>query len=95
MYGRDPNWGRILSAAGAALPARSFPRTELHLGGLKLVERATAVALGADERARLHDVMAGSEVDIVLDLKSGVGKGEVYFSDLGHEYVTINAEYHT
>ena len=39
--------------------------------------------------------MQGSEVDIVLDLKSGVGTGEVYFSDLGHEYVTINAEYHT
>ncbi len=95
MYGRDPNWGRILSAAGAALPARSFPRTELHLGGVKLVERATAVALDEQDRVRLREVMQGSEVDIVLDLKSGVGTGEVYFSDLGHEYVTINAEYHT
>lgn len=95
MYGCDPNWGRILSAAGAALPARSFPSVELHVGGVKLVERATAVSLQPEERALLKEVMHGSEVDIVLDLKSGVGAGEVYFADLGHEYVTINAEYHT
>lgn len=95
MYGCDPNWGRILSAAGAALPARSFPSVELHVGGVKLVERATAVALQPEERALLKEVMHGSEVDIVLDLKSGVGAGEVYFADLGHEYITINAEYHT
>ena len=95
MYGCDPNWGRILSAAGAVLPARSFPSVELRVGGVKLVERATAVPLDRGEQARLREAMHGSEVDIVLDLKSGVGTGEVYFSDLGHEYVTINAEYHT
>ena len=95
MYGCDPNWGRILSAAGAALPARSFPSVTLHMGGVTLVERATAVSLEPEEAARLREVMHGSEVDIVLDLKSGVGSAEVYFADLGHEYVTINAEYHT
>ncbi len=39
--------------------------------------------------------MRGCEIDIVLDLSAGAGTDEVYFSDLGHEYVTINAEYHT
>jgi len=95
MYGCDPNWGRILSAAGAALPARSFPSVTLRIGGVTLVERATAVSLEPEEAARLREVMHGSEVDVVLDFKSGVGTAEVYFADLGHEYVTINAEYHT
>ena len=39
--------------------------------------------------------MAGPEVDIRLDLGSGHGSDIVYFADIGHEYVTINAEYHT
>lgn len=95
MYGCDPNWGRILSAAGAALPSRSFPSAALHIGGVGLVERATAVPLSVEDRDRLRAVMAGSEVDIGLDLHSGMGTSEVYFADLGHEYVTINAEYHT
>ena len=95
MYGCDPNWGRILSAAGAALPNRSFPAVCLDIGGVRLVENAGAVALSEEERARLREVMDGSEVDIVLDLQSGVAADEIYFSDLGHDYVTINAEYHT
>jgi glutamate N-acetyltransferase/amino-acid N-acetyltransferase len=95
MYGRDPNWGRILSAAGAALPARTFPHVSLTIGGVTLVEHTTAVSLKPEDGERLRQVMEGSEVDIHLDLKSGVGSGEIYFSDLGHEYVTINAEYHT
>jgi glutamate N-acetyltransferase / amino-acid N-acetyltransferase len=95
MYGCDPNWGRILSAAGAVLPGRPVPNAMLVLGGVQLVEEATAVGLPSDEKARLREVMASSEVDILLDLGLGAGEDEVYFSDLGHEYVTINAEYHT
>ncbi|MHB0979780.1 MAG: bifunctional glutamate N-acetyltransferase/amino-acid acetyltransferase ArgJ [Thermoleophilia bacterium] len=95
MYGRDPNWGRILSAAGAALPSRSFSGATLDIGGVRLVEGAAAVPLELEDRTRLREVMDGSEVDIVFDLRSGVGTSEVYFADLGHEYVTINAEYHT
>lgn len=95
MYGRDPNWGRILSAAGAALPSRSFPAASLQIGGIALVEHATGVPLSSEQSGRLRGVMDGSEVDMVLDLGSGPGSSEVYFADLGHEYVTINAEYHT
>ncbi|MCZ7662085.1 MAG: bifunctional glutamate N-acetyltransferase/amino-acid acetyltransferase ArgJ [Thermoleophilia bacterium] len=95
MYGGDPNWGRILSSAGAALPQRTFPAVSLDIGDVRLVRNAGAVDLSREERERLHEVMRSSEVDIVLDLQSGVAISEIYFSDLGHEYVTINAEYHT
>jgi glutamate N-acetyltransferase/amino-acid N-acetyltransferase len=95
MYGCDPNWGRILSAAGAVLPGRAMPNVMLIVGGVQLVEEATAVDLGGEETATLEAVMAGPEVDILLDLGVGASEDEVYFSDLGHEYVTVNADYHT
>jgi glutamate N-acetyltransferase / amino-acid N-acetyltransferase len=95
MYGGDPNWGRILSSAGAALADHGLNETVLEMGGLRLVERATPLSLEPDEEARLRQVMDGPEIDILLDLKAGSSQETVYFSDLGYEYVTINAEYHT
>jgi len=95
MYGGDPNWGRILSAVGAALPGRTFPETALRFGDIALVESGVPVDPGAQGRARLQEIMSGGEIEIGLHLGHGDGKDEVFFSDLGHEYVTINAEYHT
>jgi len=95
MFGGDPNWGRILSAAGAALPDRSFPEVTLAVGGVQLVERGLPLALEPEEWARLREAMAGPEIPLEFDLGAGPGGDEVYFADLGHEYVTINAEYHT
>jgi glutamate N-acetyltransferase/amino-acid N-acetyltransferase len=95
MYGRDPNWGRILSAVGAALPGRLFPEVSLDFGPVRLVEGGLPTHLEEGQRAALSAHMAGTEVDVLLDLGAGPAKDEVFFSDLGHEYVTINAEYHT
>ena len=95
LCGCDPNWGRILSAVGAALPDSSFPHVTLDIGGTRIVQDAEPVDLGSDERDALHATMKGCEIDIVLDLSVGAATDEIYFSDLGHEYITINAEYHT
>jgi len=95
LYGCDPNWGRILSAVGAALPDSSFPRVTLDIGGIRIVQDAEPVDLGPERRDTLHGTMKGCEIDINLDLSAGTASDEVFFSDLGHEYVTINAEYHT
>lgn len=95
MYGCDPNWGRILSAAGAELAGRTLPRAYLEIGGLRVAENAQAVPLTAETERLLREVMARSEVDLLLHLGSGRGHEEMYFSDLGHEYVTVNAEYTT
>ncbi len=95
IHGGDPNWGRILSSVGAAVPDSSFPKVELFIGGLRIVEAGGAVELGPEERESLQASMRESEIDMLLDLGRGSGTDEVYFADLGHEYVTINAEYHT
>ncbi len=95
MNGQDANWGRILSAAGAALPSRSVPHAALWLCGVKVVEDSTACAVSPGDRADMVAGMKQPEIDIRLDLGLGESSAELFFADLGHEYITINAEYHT
>ncbi|HEU4737786.1 MAG TPA: bifunctional glutamate N-acetyltransferase/amino-acid acetyltransferase ArgJ [Solirubrobacterales bacterium] len=77
LFGRDPNWGRIAQAAGAALAGEE-------LGELG-AEAIDAAELGADV----------DEAEIGLRLGRGENRAHVWFSDLGYEYVKINAEYTT
>ena len=95
MNGGDPNWGRIISSAGAAMAGRSLPKAVLELCGVRVVQDGAASPVSDDERARMTAGVRASEVDIWLDLGLGQASAEVYFADLGHEYITINAEYHT
>lgn len=95
MHGGDPNWGRIISAAGAALAGRSLPRSVLRLCDVKVVEAGAASAVSAEERAQMVAAVRQPEVDIQLDLGLGESSTELFFADLGHDYITINAEYHT
>ncbi|MBS1679405.1 MAG: bifunctional glutamate N-acetyltransferase/amino-acid acetyltransferase ArgJ [Actinobacteria bacterium] len=77
LHGRDPNWGRIAQAAGAALAG-----AEMDEIGAESIEAAD---LGADT----------PEANIALRLRRGDARAHVYFADLGHDYVTLNAEYTT
>ncbi len=93
MTGADPNWGRIVSAAGYAGVPLDPDRLKLRLCGVPVFEGG--VPLEFDEVA-LRGVMRESfELPVELDL--GMGKADCTFwtSDLTHEYITINAEYHT
>jgi len=95
MHGADPNWGRIMGAAGACLAGRYLPQASLHLCGVQVVERGAARMVPTAEQAELKALMKQAEIDIELDLGLGSSSAEVYFADLGHEYISINAEYHT
>jgi glutamate N-acetyltransferase/amino-acid N-acetyltransferase len=95
MHGGDPNWGRILSSAGAALAGYSLPNAGLWLCGVQVVDGGAAALVPDSDRESLVRAMKGPELEILLDLGLGAGAADVYFSDLGHEYITINAEYHS
>ncbi len=92
VHGGDPNWGRIAQAVGAAL----HDATPLPLD--IWIEDVQVCAAGA---ARPYDVpalaraVAGEEVEYTVSLPGEGAEAEVFFSDLSHEYVTINAEYTT
>ncbi len=93
MTGADPNWGRIVSAAGYAGVPLDPDRLKLRLCGVPVFEGG--VPLEFDEVA-LRGVMRES-FELPVELNLGMGKADCTFwtSDLTHEYITINAEYHT
>jgi glutamate N-acetyltransferase/amino-acid N-acetyltransferase len=89
LYGRDPNWGRILCAAGYAGVPLVPEKVRLWIGDVVLLEGG--VPTGNDAAG----VMEAAEILIRVDLGAGGQACSVWTCDFSHEYVTINAEYHT
>ena len=93
LHGADPNFGRILQAAGQAMPGPFL--VDLEIEGHQVVSAGEAVPLSEHEVRQLEHAVRADEVEYSLTLPGEGGETEVYFSDLSHEYVTINAEYTT
>jgi len=85
VYGRDPNWGRVTQAVGAALAGISGPPPVVSL---------TFDGVGPDD-PDVVEVMAREEYEMHVGLGRGSASAEVFFCDLTHEYVRINSEYTT
>jgi glutamate N-acetyltransferase/amino-acid N-acetyltransferase len=92
LNGGDPNWGRIAQAVGSALRDAAPLPLDIWIEDVQVC-RAGA-ALPFDESA-LAGAVAGEEVEYVVGLPGEGAEAEVFFSDLSHDYVTINAEYTT
>jgi glutamate N-acetyltransferase / amino-acid N-acetyltransferase len=96
LHSADPNWGRLVQAAGAALAGRDWLPVPLPLDilieGIPVCSAGAAIAY--DESA-LAAAIQGDEIEYELTLPGSGCETEVFFSDLGHEYVKINAEYTT
>jgi glutamate N-acetyltransferase/amino-acid N-acetyltransferase len=89
-FGRDPNWGRILAAAGSAFCAGGFARVDVERLELSL-NGVTVFAAGEPTGAEVP--LEGAVCRIELDLGLGPGRAGYLASDLTYEYVRINAEY--
>ena len=92
LHGGDPNWGRIIQAVGMALPDSSRIPVDIEIEGTLVCSAGTAVPY--DEGA-LAKAVAGDEVEYLVRIPGTGSVSEVFFSDLSHEYVTINSEYTT
>jgi glutamate N-acetyltransferase/amino-acid N-acetyltransferase len=96
LHGADPNFGRILQSAGHALAGTGAPfLVDLEIEGQQVVSGGQVVPLDDGEFARLEQAVTADQVEYVLTLPGEEGETEVFFSDLSHEYVTINSEYTT
>ena len=95
LHGRDPNWGRILQAAGAAVPDADLSQLNLHIEDIHVAGAGGAMALPDPTVKRLDAAMAGPEVEMRLDLATAGDETEIFFCDLGHGYVSFNSEYTT
>jgi glutamate N-acetyltransferase/amino-acid N-acetyltransferase len=93
LHGADPNFGRILQAAGQVLPPPFL--VDLEIEGRRVVTAGEGGELRTDDLRSLEEAVSGTEVEYALTIPGEGGETEVFFSDLSHEYVTINAEYTT
>jgi glutamate N-acetyltransferase/amino-acid N-acetyltransferase len=92
LAGADPNWGRILAAAGRAGVKFDFRRTDIHLAGLLVCKT------GREHRFSefvAHKRMLATHVPILVNLNSGKGTARVWTCDFTGDYVDINASYRT
>ena len=93
LHGADPNFGRILQAAGAVWPQGEPFVADLAIEGRQLVSAGDAVGVGPEELSDLEQAVSGPEVEYELTLAGEGGETQVFFSDLSEEYVSFNAEY--
>lgn len=105
LYGGDPNWGRIVQAVGAVLPGPRLTPVGVRIEGVEICRDGQEVPF---DRPALAALVQGPEVDYEVTIGAPTvedgapgtaaayaNESELYFSDLGHEYVTLNAEYTT
>jgi glutamate N-acetyltransferase/amino-acid N-acetyltransferase len=92
LHGGDPNWGRIAQAVGAAVPDAAPLRLDIWIEDVQVCSGGAAVG---HDVAALAQAVAGDEVEYAVRLPGEGAEAEVFFSDLSHDYVSINAEYTT
>jgi glutamate N-acetyltransferase/amino-acid N-acetyltransferase len=90
--GGDPNWGRVLAAAGRSGVKFDPERTDVYLGGLLACRRGTAHPFS---EKLAHKRMMRERVPVVVDLRAGKGRARVWTCDFTSDYVQINASYRT
>jgi glutamate N-acetyltransferase / amino-acid N-acetyltransferase len=87
LHGGDPNWGRIAQAVGAAVHDAAPLPLDIWIDDVQVCAGGVAVP---------HEPPSlGEEVEYTVGLPGGGAEAEVFFSDLSHDYVSINAEYTT
>jgi glutamate N-acetyltransferase / amino-acid N-acetyltransferase len=91
LHGGDPNWGRIVQAVGAALPGEPLA-VDVTIEGVPVCVAGARVPF---DEADLAGMVDRPEVEYEIGLPGEGAEAEVLFSDLSHEYVTINADYTT
>lgn len=90
LHGGDPNWGRILAALGRSGARFSIKRVSLSAADVVLVKNGEPASYREKDAAK---VFSRERVLLRLDLGSGAGRAVVLSSDLGHDYVSVNADY--
>ncbi|UGS36216.1 bifunctional glutamate N-acetyltransferase/amino-acid acetyltransferase ArgJ [Capillimicrobium parvum] len=92
LHGGDPNWGRIAQAVGAALPGTAPLALDIAIEGVQVCSGGMALPV---DQAALDAAVAGPEVEYEVGLPGEGADAELFFSDFGHGYITINADYTT
>jgi glutamate N-acetyltransferase/amino-acid N-acetyltransferase len=92
FFGNDPNWGRLMMAAGRAGVRFDPDRAALWIGDVQLVRAGEPLPF---DHAAAVAALKQPEVTATLELAEGSSTARVWTCDFSYDYVRINAEYHT
>ncbi|HKW90224.1 MAG TPA: bifunctional glutamate N-acetyltransferase/amino-acid acetyltransferase ArgJ [Candidatus Acidoferrales bacterium] len=90
LAGADPNWGRIIAAAGRSGVRFNPDRVEIRMAGILMCRRGRAFPFN---EGVAHRRLLANQIPIILDLHSGRGSARVFTCDFTEDYVKINASY--
>ncbi|MBI9112073.1 bifunctional glutamate N-acetyltransferase/amino-acid acetyltransferase ArgJ [Maridesulfovibrio ferrireducens] len=91
LFGEDPNWGRIVAAAGRSGAEFNPNMLTLRFGKITVFKEGKPVE--GDLDALLDPIMRKQDIEIIIDLGDGDGTARLMASDLTNEYISINADY--
>ncbi len=101
IHGCDPNWGRIISAAGNSGVKFNLNDVDLNIGNHKILEKGKLNKYDSQKvtdyiRSKMKGrYLVDDIVQIMINLNSGESKGKAWGCDLSKKYVEINSEYTT
>ncbi len=93
LFGRDPNWGRILQTIGAGRVTFEASRMIVKLAGVTVFRAGRPTGPAARQKAQA--ALAARDIEIAVDLGAGRGAARMWTCDLSYDYIRINAEYTT
>ena len=93
FFGNDPNWGRLMGAAGRAGVSLNPDKVDIFYNDVCVVRKGTLTNSKAIQRAK--NVARKTFFTVTFKAHRGVEQASVYTSDLGHNYVRLNSEYPT
>ena len=101
VHGCDPNWGRIISAAGNSGVEFNLDEVDLYIGDYQILAKGTLIQYDSKKvtdymRSKMKaKYLVEDIVRIVINFNSGKSKGTAWGCDLSKKYVEINSEYTT
>ena len=100
IHGCDPNWGRIIAAAGNAGIEFSFENIDLMIGNYDILQKGKLkkydhMKVSRYMRSKMHDEHLQDPLQIILNLNIGKGNGKAWGCDFSRKYIEINSEYTT
>ncbi len=101
IHGCDPNWGRIISAAGSSGVDFNLSDVDLFIGEYQILNGGHLIQFDKEEisfyiRSKMKGkYLVSDTIEIIINLNSGKGIGRSWGCDLSKRYVEINSEYTT
>ena len=93
FFGEDANWGRIIAAVGYSGIEVDQDRIDISFDSVPVT--VNGLSTGAEREAEATEVLKRDEFIVTINLNQGEAEADYYTSDLGYEYVRINADYRT